>query len=195
MNPRRIPPGLIAFRALTGPAELLLAATLGLRAVPACIALLSAGVISDILDGVIARRIGSVTPALRRWDGRADLLFWACGVATALLLRPELRPSAIPMIVTLALAEAVAPAVSLVRFGEDASTHHLLSKLFALALWLLVTVWLAAGRAPVLQWTVFILGLASQAEAVAIMLVLPAWRADVPSLWFALRLRLAQQFS
>jgi len=169
--------------------------TLDQRAILPCVILLAAGVLADIFDGVIARRIGSVTPGLRRWDGRADLLFWACSVAAALVLRPELRPSAIPMIVALVLLEAAPPFVSLVRFGQDASTHHILSKLFGLALWLLVSVWLVAGRAPVLQWTTFALGLASGAEAVAIMLVLPAWRADVPSLWTALRLRLGQQFS
>lgn len=93
-----------------------------------------------------------------------------------------------PALVLIAL-EFVAPIISIKRFGQEASTHHWLSKLFGLGLWLMMTVLIAEGEVGWLVWSVFALGLASQLEAIAIMLTLPAWRADVPSLLHALRLR------
>jgi hypothetical protein len=34
------------------------------------------GMLSDLLDGIVARRLNVATPALRRFDSRVDLVFW-----------------------------------------------------------------------------------------------------------------------
>ncbi|HEY8616833.1 hypothetical protein [Phenylobacterium sp.] len=48
---------------------------------------------------------------------------------------------------------------------------------------------LLAGHGGSLLWPVFLLGVASELEAIAIMLVLPAWRAEVRGLAQPLALR------
>lgn len=189
MTRRDLPALLIAFRALAGPAGLALAYVFGPAAGGACAAILAAGLVSDIFDGVIARRLGCATPALRTADGRADLLFWICTGAAALVMRPATGAWLLPMAAALLVLEFVAPIVSLVRFRREASTHHRLSKLFGLGLWALFTTVLLSGRPHGLQLAVFALGLLSQAEAIAIMLVLPEWRVDVGSVFAALILR------
>jgi CDP-diacylglycerol--glycerol-3-phosphate 3-phosphatidyltransferase len=50
---------LIVLRLVAGPAILALALIFDDRARWACVTLLAAGVVSDIFDGVIARRIGA----------------------------------------------------------------------------------------------------------------------------------------
>src|SRR5215469_1986808 len=45
--------------------------------------LLSLGVLSDIFDGIIARRLGVATSRLRRADSLADVIFWLAVLAAA----------------------------------------------------------------------------------------------------------------
>lgn len=188
-----VPYLLIAIRFVAGLGMLALAATLGAAAGWLCVVLLAVGVLSDIFDGVIARRIGSVTDRLRTWDSRTDLVFWLCVTAALIVIHPSLWKSTWPIVVVLGTMEATTHSVSFVRFRREASPHHLLSKLFALSLWALVSVLFVTGEAPWLQGPVFLLGVASQAEALVIMLLLPQWRADVRSWREALRLRRAAQ--
>jgi CDP-diacylglycerol--glycerol-3-phosphate 3-phosphatidyltransferase len=192
MGWKGVPWLLILFRLVAGPAVLALAWTIGPPARIACASLLALGVLSDIFDGVIARRIGAVTPALRTWDSRTDVVFWVSVVAGALVLHPGLGPRLVPLILTLAALELTAHAVSYLRFRKEASPHHLLSKLFGLGLWLLMSLFYLRGDAGWLLYAVFALGVLSQLEALAIMLILPAWRADVKSFREALALRSAQ---
>ena len=189
MSRRAIPYLLIAFRFAAGPAMLALVFVFGRDARYICASLLALGVLSDIFDGVIARRLGSATPRLRKLDSRADVVFWLFTLLTVLKVSPEATPSLITMAAILIAIEFVAPVISFIRFSQDASTHHILSKFFGLGLWLLMTVLLLHGSAGWLQPAVFALGIASQIEGIAIVLLLPDWRADVPGIGYALRLR------
>lgn len=184
-----IPTSLVVFRFVVGPVILALAWAFGLPWRSACAVLLALGVLSDILDGIIARRLGVSTPGLRKLDSKADVAFWICVFAAALVLRPIVIPVLAPMAAALVALEFVAPIVSLVRFRQEASTHHYLSKAFGLGLWLLMSVLFLHGPLLWLEIAVFALGVASQAEAIAIMLTIPAWRADVRGLGHALALR------
>lgn len=188
-----IPHGLIGLRLAAGPLAVGLALAAGSAAARSCALLLAVGVLSDIFDGVVARRLGMVTARLRMLDSRADVIFWLSMMAAILILHPRIWTALWLPAVALALLEALAHAISFVRFRHEASTHHLLSKLFGLGLWLLFTLLMLGGQAGPLLWAVFALGVASQAESSAIMLVLPYWRTDVRGLGQALALRRAAQ--
>ena len=168
---------------------LALACTFGRNTRYVCTALLALGVLSDIFDGVIARKVGNATPSLRKLDSRADVVFWLSTVLAVLRVCPDARASLLIMVVTLVCIEFVAPIISIIRFRQEASTHHALSKMFGLGLWLLMTVLFLRGSAGWLQIGVFALGVASQIEAIAIMLVVPVWRTDIRSIAFAVQLR------
>ena len=177
MSLAAVPRLLILFRFFAGPLVVALVWRFGEEVRFYCAGLLALGVLSDIFDGVIARRIGVATPQLRKLDSKADIAFWLSVLVAVLILRPEARASMLAMSGMLAL-EFVAPIVSLIRFRQEASTHHVLSKVFGLGLWVLMTVLFIHGQAPRLQIAVFVLGVVSQAEAIAIMLVVPLWRAS-----------------
>jgi phosphatidylglycerophosphate synthase len=184
-----VPYLLIGFRLVAGVSLVVLAATLGDAARYGCAGLLALGVLSDIFDGVIARRIGSVTDRLRTFDSRADVVFWIGAVAATLILHPDLWPAIWPPAAMLAAMEATTHAVSFARFGKEASPHHLLSKLFGLGLWALLSQMIVFGFGGPLLWATFALGVLSQLEALAITLALPAWRCDVRGIREALALR------
>lgn len=189
MSSRLVPTLLVWFRLVAGLAILGLSWRLGDGSRFLCAGLLALGVLSDIFDGVIARRIGVATEALRTFDSRVDLVFWLCVAAAVLRMHPPLFGSVWPMIAALGAMELTTHLVSFVRFRREASPHHLLSKLFGLGLWALLTQMLLTGRGGWLQDAVFLLGVASQLEALAITLLLRSWRTDVRGVRQALALR------
>lgn len=178
----RLPWVLVVFRLLCAPALVglsLMAPTAG----GAAAALLSLGVLSDIFDGVIARRLRVVTPTLRRWDGRADVVFWLGASLALWLMYPAMTVVLAPLALVLLVMEASNHAVSFARFRREASPHHWLSKLFCLFLWALFVQLFVTGQTSWLLWLTFGLGALSQVEAFAITMRLKAWRCDVASVF------------
>ena len=151
-------------------------------------ALLLVGFLSDILDGIVARRTGRATAALRRLDSSVDTVFYlAIAVAGWVLLREELRP-ALPWIAAVIGTELLTNAVSWLRFRREASYHSFSAKVFGLSLFLALIVLFAAGTGALIV-PATVIGLLSHAENLAITAVLPEWRHDVRSIVAALRIR------
>lgn len=127
----RLPEHLTTFRLLLGPV-LLASSFFGEHPRFFLFALL-AGLLSDIFDGILARRFGVATDALRAYDSRADLVFWLCVLATTWVVRPaEVAEHAGPITAVLG-AEGASHATSLLHFGRMASAHALLSKAYGVA--------------------------------------------------------------
>ncbi|HET9010838.1 MAG TPA: CDP-alcohol phosphatidyltransferase family protein [Gemmatimonadaceae bacterium] len=145
---------------------------------------LVAGFASDVLDGVVARRAGVVTPLLRRLDSSVDTVFYL-GVAYATWHRhPDaLRALGIPILIVLG-AEALNYLAAYARFRREASYHARSAKVWGLLLFIALFLLLATGRATLLP-VALAAGVLAQAETLAITLVLPHWRHDVPSVWNA----------
>jgi CDP-diacylglycerol--glycerol-3-phosphate 3-phosphatidyltransferase len=151
-------------------------------------ALLVVGFLSDVLDGVVARRTGKATAALRRLDSTVDTIFYlAIAVAGWLLFRDVLRP-ALPWIAAVICTEILTNAACWLRFRREASYHSFSAKIFGVALFLALLALFVAGSAALIVPAVMI-GLFSHAENLAVTAVLPEWRHDVRSLAAALRIR------
>ncbi|MDC7682832.1 CDP-alcohol phosphatidyltransferase family protein [Asticcacaulis sp. BYS171W] len=182
MIARQIPWWLIGFRLLAGPVMIALCLLNVPHASILCVGLLAVGVVSDIFDGVIARKLDCVTPALRVMDSRADVVFWLSVAVAVHLLHPALIGTTWVMIAVLGAMELSVHLISYVRFKREASTHHILSKLFTLGLWALLSQMFVTGQAGVFFWLILALGVVSQLEAALIMLTVPTWVCDVKSL-------------
>jgi len=178
-----IPWLLVGFRLSAGPVLIGLSLVWGAEAGAICAAVLSLGVLSDIFDGIIARRLKVVTPGLRQWDSRADVIFWVCGTVALHGMHPGLISRTWWMIAALVVLEAVNHGFSFWKFRREASPHHWLSKLFGLGLWALFAQLFLTGQPGWLLTGVFVLGVVSQVEAFAITARLKAWRCDVPSVF------------
>ncbi|ESQ92996.1 CDP-alcohol phosphatidyltransferase [Asticcacaulis sp. AC460] len=188
---RHLPFALILFRLVAGPVLLAVAGFKPAGAAVICAVLLALGVLSDIFDGVIARRLNIVTDSLRLWDSRCDVVFWLSVAISLHMLHPDIWQVTCIMLAALGLMEATTHLISYVRFGREASTHHLLSKIFCLFLWALASQIYLTGETGWLFWLTLAVGIVSQLEAMAIMLVVPAWQVDVKGLKAALALRRA----
>lgn len=146
------------------------------------------GLASDVLDGVVARRTGRATAALRRLDSTVDTVFYLAVAAAAwLLFRAAVRP-VLGWVALVVATELLTNLASWLRFGREASYHSWSAKVFGLCLFAaMVTLFLSGSAALVVPAVV--VGLASHAENLAITATLPGWRHDVPSLAAALRIR------
>ncbi|RYD98552.1 MAG: CDP-alcohol phosphatidyltransferase family protein [Sphingobacteriales bacterium] len=153
------------------------------------ITLVSAGLLSDIFDGIIARRLGVATPLLRRLDSAADNVFWLTLALTAYLRFPPFFSTHALSIAVLLGTETACYVISFVRFGKEVATHAIASKLWTLVLFATLLQLLLSGTAPVLYPLCFGAGLATRLEIIGIILLLPRWTTDVPGLRSALRLR------
>jgi len=183
----RVPLALTALRAALAPVVVALA--LAWPAPWSFGACLVTAFVSDVFDGIVARRLGIATPGLRRLDSLADSLFYVAALFAAWHLHPDAIRAQAPALALLAVLELTRYVVDLRKFGKEASYHMWSSKLWGVALlagFLALLVFdEPRGFVPAAIWV----GVAADLEGLAISCVLSRWRTDVPTLWHALRLR------
>jgi CDP-diacylglycerol---glycerol-3-phosphate 3-phosphatidyltransferase len=158
-------------------------------------ACLSAAFLSDVFDGILARRLGVATTALRRLDSVADTVFYVAATGAVWLLHPSAITGHLGGLLALVVLELARYALDLAKFHREASYHMWSAKGWGIALFLAFVAVLAFGRTG---WPVSLaiaLGIVTDLEGLAISLVLPAWRHDVPTLVHALRMRRAARSS
>jgi CDP-diacylglycerol--glycerol-3-phosphate 3-phosphatidyltransferase len=151
-------------------------------------ACLVGALLSDYFDGVIARRLGVATPALRRLDSATDTIFYVCALLAALVTAYDLVRPYFPALAVLLLVEVLRYAYDLRKFGKEASYHMWSSKLWGLLLFIGMGALLVLHRGG---WPVALAigwGIAADLEGLAISMTLHAWQNDVPTIWHARRL-------
>jgi CDP-diacylglycerol--glycerol-3-phosphate 3-phosphatidyltransferase len=183
-----IPTSLVALRLVLAPAFIGLGqAHLGL----AMLAAILVATLSDILDGIIARRLGVATVTLRRADSIVDLIFWLSVLVGLYLQNPPLIWHARVIIAAILAAEATLQAVSWARFRRMVATHSYSAKCAGLCL-MIGTSLLCLQTHPAAATNLIAISYAVCAlDVLAILLILPAWKSDVPSFLSALALRRA----
>lgn len=182
---QQTPIALVILRGLLGPI-LLLAALTG-HTGPWFLVGFLIGFFSDIFDGILARRLGVSTAALRRADSWADTGFYLCIFVSAWWLHPELvRAFALPLELVVA-AQGLWWMVNLAKYGKPASYHTYSAKLWGITLAIAVICWFGFGYAGIALWLAIGVGLLHTIEEIAMTLILPTWQHDVLSFWHALK--------
>lgn len=187
---RHLPLSLTLLRVLLAPVMLALALLHPDQALFAlCLAL---AFVSDIFDGVIARRLGIATPALRRLDSIADSLFYGCAAIAAWLLYPgAIRERAVALTVLAAL-EAMRYAYDYAKFRREAAYHMWSSKAWGIFLFAGFFSLLGCGNQGIWVSLAVYAGIVADLEGLAISAVLCEMKGEVPSLWHACQLRVAR---
>lgn len=132
MLKRRLPFALTTLRLLLGPVALLLALADAPRWI--FLPLLVAGTISDIFDGILARRFGVATPALRRYDSVTDVIYYLFLLAALWRLCHAVVRQNLPALGVILILEAAVILVCLIKFGKYPATHSWLAKFYGLCL-------------------------------------------------------------
>lgn len=182
---RSIPLALTIFRICSAPVLLWLAA-LGRERIFLWLAI--AALLSDVLDGALARRLGASSETGRLLDSWADLLIALVSFAGATLLWPDtMREEA--MYFALVLAALVIPnAWGLLRYRRLLGYHTLSAKSSGVLL-AIGAVMLFTGLSPVPFRLASFVEVLVAAEYIAISLILPGWTGEMKSAWHAWRYR------
>ena len=151
--------------------------------------LIAAGFLSDVYDGILARRWGTATDALRLADSIADLCFYL-GVLAAVILRhgPALR-NHLTLLIAVLVLDVGRMFFELIRFSRIASYHAYSAKAWGILLAAAALALLCFGGVDWLTTLALAWGLVCDAEGLVMSMLLPRWVRDVKSVAHALRLR------
>lgn len=124
---------MVCFRVLAGPLIALLAMRLPRPQLWLGV-LIATGVLSDVYDGILARRWKTETPALRIADSTADIIFWL-GILTAAIVRhsADLR-ARLGLVIAVLVLEAIQVGFGWLKFKRMPSYHTYSAKSWALLL-------------------------------------------------------------
>jgi CDP-diacylglycerol--glycerol-3-phosphate 3-phosphatidyltransferase len=184
---RAIPWGLVTLRLALAPGLLVLT---GLGAPGEVLAgCLGLAVYCDVLDGVLARRLGVATATLRRYDCAADVLFYLAVLACAWARHPDVLAAYRWPVVGLLALEASCQALSLARFGRTTATHSWSCRAWSALLLAAFAALFGLGRVGALGPAAVAAGYVAYADVLLILLLAPRCPVDVPGAWHAWRLR------
>jgi len=180
---KSLPSALIVLRVLLGPALLIVVKDPKLHAWIGPV--LVAATLSDIFDGVVARRLGIATEALRVADGRADFWFymWVCASVWARSADIVIQ-FRIPLAILICM-DAISYCIDLIKFKRIATFHAYTAKIWGLTLFLASCALLVFHAGGGWMWLAITAGIISNLDGLAIKLILPTWQHDVPSCWHA----------
>ena len=152
-------------------------------------ALVVSALLSDIFDGVLARRWRVDTAAVRLFDSICDMVFYVCVGIALWLFQPQLLRGNVGLLCALLAVEASNFAANLAKYGRPASYHSYLAKAWGLVLASAIAAAFLTGHAGLLLGIALWMGVASNLETIAMSLMLPVWRRDVKTITEAWRIR------
>jgi phosphatidylglycerophosphate synthase len=186
-----IPWALVVIRGCLGPLIAFIAWGIA-RAEPWLGAMILAGFVSDIYDGILARRWGTETAKLRVADTTVDTVFYL-GVLAAVIFRhgTELR-ARLWLVVAVVGLEAIRFVFDFLKYGRGASYHAYSAKAWGILLAAAALAALCFNGAYWLMTVALVWGIGNELEGFAMSMMLPDWSYNVKSLWRAAELRKQQ---
>jgi len=178
---KQLPFALTTLRLLLGPVAL--AGALAGFSRWLYLPLLVAGTLSDIFDGILARRLGVATAALRRYDSITDVIYYLFILGAAwILCRPVMEQNWLLLMLIL-LSEAAVVSVCYAKFRKYPATHSWLAKVYGLGLLggLIALLVFNAGGWVLIALTV--VALTANTEIIAIHLCMSQPPVDVKSIF------------
>ncbi len=145
------------------------------------VSLMIIGLLTDVFDGIIARKLGVASEKLRVWDSNVDQFFWIITIAAIFYLNIDFVIANIYWIASIVMLEALCYIVSYLKFKKPIATHSILAKIWTLTL-LVFLIDLCLNGISTYAFVICIaLGIVSRIEILAIIIKLNNWTTDVPS--------------
>lgn len=155
----------------------------------AAVIILLYSIISDIFDGIIARKINISNTSLRRLDSSIDQIFFICFIVATYIECPDFFIDNFIKLTILIGLEVLAYLISYIRFGKEVATHSIGAKFWALILVAtLIQITLRCESNFLFDLCIYT-GVLTRIEIIAIILILRQWTNDVPTFVHAIRLR------
>src|SRR5258708_23898803 len=153
------------------------------------IVLFSIGLLTDIFDGIIARRLGISTQKIRRMDSTIDQAFFISVAIATYIQCPDFFKSNAIRLTILVGAEGLTYLVSFLKFKKEIATHSIGAKIWTLFLFATLIHVILQCQSVILFGLCFWIGLVTRLEIIAIILILKKWTNDIPTVYHSLKLR------
>jgi len=153
--------------------------------------LLAVALLTDALDGFLARRLNAYSDLGRKLDSVADYLTMVTGIAGIAMLWPDIMHRELAWVISGLVAFFAVIVYGLVRLGRAPCYHTWASKTLAVAC-AVSLVPLLAEWSPVPFRAVMGLLILCGAEELTIALLVPWHEGEVSTVWHAWRLRRAR---
>lgn len=144
--------------------------------------LMSVGLLTDIFDGIIARKLGVSSRKLRIWDSNADQFFWLIVIGSIFYLNIDFVKENYIWIGLIALLELLCYLISYIKFKKPIATHSILAKMWTISLLVFLIDLCLNNTSHVAIIICIVLGILSRIEIILIILKLNKWTTDVPSI-------------
>lgn len=184
-----IPTSLILFRLLLAPLIISIAYLIGEPSRATIVVLMYLGLLSDILDGVFARKLNMSSAKLRRMDSQTDTVFWIAICIATWILNDQLITENGLLILSIIGMEVLCELVSLLKFKKESSSHSYLAKAWGLSLLVAFTALIGFNHAGIPFKIAITIGFIAHVERILITLILPNWAFDIPTVYHAYKLR------
>ena len=153
------------------------------------ISLLTIGLLTDVFDGIIARKLNISSEKLRRLDSGIDQVFFISVAIATYIQCPDFFKLNLVKLIVLFSAEALIYLVSYIRFKKEIATHSIGAKIWTLILFATLVEIMVHCKSVVLFELCLWIGLLTRLEILAIILILKKWTNDVPTIYHAIKLR------
>lgn len=159
------------------------------------ITLLSIGLLTDVFDGIIARKLNISSEKLRRLDSSIDQIFFISVAVATYFQCPDFFKVNLVKLIVLGAFEASTYAFSYIKFKKEIATHSIGAKIWTLTLFTTLVEIMVHCESVVLFEICFWLGLATRIEILAIVFTLKKWTNDVPTIYHAVKLRQGKEIN
>jgi len=186
---KNIPLALIYSRLLIGFAIILLSVFQAAYYPFLAITLLSVGLLTDVFDGIIARRLNISSEKLRRLDSSVDQVFFISVAVATYIQCPDFFKTNLVKLIILVAFEVSTYLVSYLKFKREIATHSIGAKIWTLILFATLVEVMVHCQSVVLFELCLWVGLITRLEILAIVFTLKKWTNDVPTIYHAVQLR------
>ena len=147
------------------------------------------GLLSDVFDGIVARRIGVATTKLRRADTIVDSLFFTALLIAAWFTHPDLFQKYIVGLVILIGLKVVRMGFEYLKYRRETAYHMWSTKVWGISIFLAMTMLWLGVEIEFFFVLAIVIGIVTNLEGFVASIILPTWHHDLPSLVHAVRLR------
>jgi len=153
------------------------------------ITLLSIGLLTDVFDGIIARKLNISSEKLRRLDSSIDQVFFISVAVATYIQCPDFFKTNLIKLIILGAFEAATYLLSYIKFKKEIATHSIGAKIWTLSIFATLVEIMVHCESVVMFEICFWLGLLTRLEILAIVFTLKKWTNDVPTIYHAIKLR------
>ncbi len=181
---RQVPNALSLTRIVCAPVLVLLAVA---EQQPLYTWVLVPALLTDAVDGWIARAWGLQSRLGARLDSLGDSLIWCGGLAGLVVFQRDVLAAHRWLIGAVVAGWLCENVLAWLRYGRLSSFHTVLSKIAGVLLSAYVGVLFLLGHWDALLWLAATASLLATVEELWLLALLPQWRADVKGVWWLRR--------